>query len=183
MSKSLIYCQVSQFVEAYICLGSNCDDSQTMLRQALKEIASLPASRLVACSSIYFTEPQDYTKQPWFSNQVIKILLDRPGNSRWQARNLLAALLDIESRLGRVRDPAIRFGPRKIDIDLLLFGQTVIADPFCTLPHPRMTQRAFVLVPLVELNPDLRLGNRTTSQLLAALDYRQEGKKIFQKPD
>lgn len=182
MSKTVIFRPVSRFVEAYICLGSNCDDSKAMLARALHEIACLPSTRLAALSSLYYTEPQDYTEQPWFCNQVARILVERPGKSQWYAKKLLVTLLEIEYRLGRVRDPAIRFGPRKIDLDLLLFGQTTLNAPECTLPHPRMTQRAFVLVPLTELAPGLLIKDRTASQWLEDLDYHLEDKKIFQKP-
>ena len=92
----------------------------------------------------------------------------------------LAQLLDLEGQLGRVRAAVPRFGPRRIDLDLLLFGQQRLATPFCTVPHPRMFKRAFVLCPLAEIAPDYLIFGKTAEAYLAELDWRREGKKIFQ---
>ena len=99
---------------------------------------------------------------------------------RWRPRELLAAMLGMEAALGRRRDPALRFGPRSIDMDLLLFGDVTSADVHCLLPHPRLCERAFVLVPLAELAPDLVVNGRSIAQWLERLVWRREGRAIFQ---
>ncbi|MBO4314320.1 MAG: 2-amino-4-hydroxy-6-hydroxymethyldihydropteridine diphosphokinase [Desulfovibrio sp.] len=162
----------------FVGLGSNCDGAEEMLLRAEKEIASLPDVAILARSPFYRTEPQGYADQPWFTNAVIRLAV----GGRWDARGLLSSLLAIESRLGRVRskDPALRFGPRAIDLDLLLFGDRHSQDPGCRLPHPRMTERAFVLIPLRDIAPGLTIGGKTVETHLAALAWRKVGDKIFQ---
>lgn len=148
-------------IRAYISLGSNMFDvsvaGKSPTDNLARAVGELSAAGLapVALSQVYRTEPQGYADQPWFSNQVAE--LNCPATM--QPEDLLELLLGIERKMGRVRstDPALRFGPRVIDLDILLFGQEVHQDKTLTLPHPRMHERAFVLVPLLELAPDLHL--------------------------
>lgn len=145
-----------------------------MLARARAGIAALPGCALLAASSIYETEPQGYADQPWFHNQVLAVTAAEPDPAR-----LLRSLLALETRLGRRRDGP-RFGPRCIDIDLLLYGDVLLDDPVCALPHPRLCERAFCLVPLLELAPDLVVNGVAAAELLARLAFRREGNKIFQ---
>lgn len=166
---------------AYIGMGSNLEpkpgaDAAENLQRARMELEGLQALgvRVVAASAVYRTEPQGYSDQPWFANQVLA--LDCPDDMT--PKDLLNTLLALELRMGRVRsdDPALRFGPRVIDLDILLFGKTTTHSPRLTLPHPRMTERAFVLVPLLEIAPDVALpsGERLAG-FLHSLDYAQQG--------
>lgn len=161
---------------AYICLGANLGDCKKNLATALGEINALPGCDVNSVSQIYFTEPQNIAFQPWFHNQVARLRL-----SGWQPEAFLEALLKIESRLGRRREKTVRFGPRMIDIDLLLFGDEVSENPFCRLPHPRMFERAFVLAPLLEIAPDLIVNNIPVAEKLACLDWKKDGRLIWQK--
>ena len=162
----------------FVGLGSNCDGAEEMLLRAEKEIASLPDVEILTRSPFYKTEPQGYADQPWFTNAVIQLAV----GGRWDAPALLSSLLAIESQLGRIRskDPALRFGPRAIDLDLLLFGKWHSQDPACLVPHPRMTERAFVLLPLRDIAPGLTIGGKTVETHLAALTWRKVGDHIFQ---
>lgn len=163
---------------AYVGLGSNNPDAADMLESARKALAALPDLHVGAASPVYSTEPQGLADQPWFLNQVVAV---RPGPS-WRPCNVVQALLAMEEALGRVRspDPALRFGPRAIDADLLLFGEEQCRDPRCLVPHPRLTQRAFVLVPLLDIAPDVCIAGIPASRWLARLDYRVAGDRIFQ---
>lgn len=165
-------------MRAYISLGSNMGDGDAHLARARTAVAALPGVIVAAASSVYRTEPQGRKDQPWFVNQVLGL----DCGPAMSADALLDALLDIEARLGRVRDPADRFGPRVIDLDVLVFGDEVRTDDArLTLPHPRMNERAFVLVPLREIAPDLIIspGHRV-EDLERALPHRVEGDRIFQ---
>ena len=164
-------------VLAYIGLGSNTPDAPERLAAARDALNRLEGLRVLRASSCYTTEPQGYADQPWFENAVLEVAVD---SRRWQPRELLAALLGMEAALGRRRNPDLRFGPRSIDMDLLLFGETRSQDPWCRLPHPRMCQRAFVLVPLAELKPDLSVDGFSVSEWLSRLSWRREGRAIFQ---
>lgn len=161
---------------AYVSLGSNCADAAQMLARAAQCLGALPGLKVTAASPVYSTEPQDYADQPWFLNQVLQLELD----ASWSPELLVGALLELECRLGRVRDPALRFGPRVIDLDLLLFGEDRCAAPGCTVPHPRLLQRAFVLVPLLDVAPGLAVEGVPLARVLQGLDYRLCGNKIFQ---
>jgi 2-amino-4-hydroxy-6-hydroxymethyldihydropteridine diphosphokinase len=164
---------------AFIGLGSNLGDPPANLDKACRAIDSLPGLAIIAASSLYHTEPQGMHGQPWFVNQVIAVSYDK----MWTAPGLLAALLSIEAGLGRVRsrDGARRFGPRPIDLDLLLFGSQVLDTPDLVLPHPRMRGRAFVLVPLAELAPELVFpdGERLCD-VLAKIAFQAHGNVIGQ---
>lgn len=161
---------------AYVSLGSNCEGAVHMLDEATQRLGALPGLRVSAASPVYATEPQDYADQPWFLNQVLELRLD----PCWRPRALVGALLEQEALMGRVRDPALRFGPRVIDLDLLLFGEERCAWPDCTLPHPRLMRRAFVLVPLLDVAPGLHVEGVPLAEVLRGLSYRLCGKKIFQ---
>jgi len=137
---------------AYVALGANLGDPASTIRAAFGALANLPASRIVRCSSLYRTAPVGLTDQPDFINAVA--LLD----TTLGPVQLLAELLAIECRFGRRR--AERNGPRSLDLDLLLYDERRFDQPELTLPHPRLHLRAFVLRPLAEIAPDLRLPGR-----------------------
>jgi 2-amino-4-hydroxy-6-hydroxymethyldihydropteridine diphosphokinase len=159
----------------YISLGSNLGHPPANLAAAGERIALLPGVEIGPVSSVYYTEPQGVKEQPWFANQVLKAFcgpeLD-PGS-------LLSSLLGIEAEMGRQRD--IRWGPRVIDLDLLFFGEEVVQSAELVLPHPRVAERAFILVPLLEIAPGFVLpGGAKARDLLQALDFRLENGCIWQ---
>jgi 2-amino-4-hydroxy-6-hydroxymethyldihydropteridine diphosphokinase len=132
--------------------------------------------RVDAASPIYLTEPQGLQDQPWFANQAARLLVDA---SSFDPRSLLDRLLQLELQLGRVREK--RWGPRAIDLDLLLFGDAVVRESDLVLPHPRMSDRAFVLVPLLDIEPGLKLpGGVAIRSLLERLDYNLQERRIYQ---
>jgi 2-amino-4-hydroxy-6-hydroxymethyldihydropteridine diphosphokinase len=134
-----------EYISIYLSLGSNIGDRKEHL-DAAKEM--LPPHVVVAEeSSIYETEPWGYTDQPDFLNQVIG------GHTSLEPKELLAYLKDIEKRMGRRK--TFKFGPRIIDIDILFYGQEMYRDHDLVIPHPRLLERAFVLVPLAEIAPEL----------------------------
>ena len=163
---------------AFVCIGSNMGDAKAHLQAAHKALDSIPGVFVAQVSSYYETEPQGRKDQPWFLNQVLRL----ECSEEVTALNLLDAMLEKEIELGRVRDTNDRFGPRVIDMDLLLFGQEIHnANAHLIVPHPRMHERAFVLVPLAELAPEQIVpGLGTVENLLKRLDYRLEGSAIFQ---
>jgi len=132
-------------MKTYIGLGANLGEREAQIRLALDDLARLPMSRLVRASSLYDSEPVGEPDQPNFLNAVAEL------ETELTARQLLWNLLLIERRLGRTRTR--RWGPRTIDLDLLLYGPVVIDEPDLQVPHPELTRRSFVLVPLVELDP------------------------------
>lgn len=159
-------------------LGANLGDARAAFAEALRRMGGLPEVRLAAVSPCYATEPQDKTDQPWFRNQAAALAL----GSSWTPEGLLRALLDVERSMGR--PPAgerERFGPRVIDLDLLLFGDVVRETSFLTLPHPRMRRRAFILVPLFDVAPDLVFPDgEGIGAALAKISFKIEGNAIFQ---
>ena len=148
---------------AFLALGSNLGDRRKNLESA---IAALEAEGLwiVRRSALYETEPLEFEAQPWFLNMALEV------ETRCFPIQLLAVLQRIEREMGRIRGrEAVPKGPRTIDIDILLYGKTVLDVPQLTIPHPRMTERRFVLEPLLEIAPDLRhpVTGRLFSQDLA----------------
>lgn len=133
-------------MRAVLGLGGNLGDRAANLSAAVKALEHLPGTRVTALSSLYETAPVGYADQPDFLNRVAVV------ETSLSPRALLGSCLGIEAALGRVRGR--RFGPRVVDIDLLLYEGVASGDPELTLPHPRMMERAFVLVPLAELFPD-----------------------------
>jgi 2-amino-4-hydroxy-6-hydroxymethyldihydropteridine diphosphokinase len=130
----------------YLSLGSNVGDRETNLRTAIEKLAEL--GTVVAVSSVYETEPVDFTAQPWFLNCAMAL------RTHLMPKLFLAKVLAIEQQMGRRRlQPK---GPRTIDIDILLFGNSVINTAQLDVPHPAMHQRRFVLEPLTEIAPDVR---------------------------
>jgi 2-amino-4-hydroxy-6-hydroxymethyldihydropteridine diphosphokinase len=165
-------------ITAYVGLGSNLEDSAAQLQRAVSAIGQIEGIRVTALSPVYRSEPQLVRDQPWFCNQSIQLACA----CHITPYALLECFQAIEKKLGR--KPAqggLRYGPRHIDIDLLLFGQVKVADARLVLPHPRMHERAFVLVPLRDIDPDILLpGGLNVSRALEMLPYRVCGRDIFQ---
>ncbi|HEX6734836.1 MAG TPA: 2-amino-4-hydroxy-6-hydroxymethyldihydropteridine diphosphokinase [Azonexus sp.] len=137
---------------AYVALGANLGDPASTVRAAFGALANLPDSRVLRCSSLYRTAPVGVVDQPEFINAVALL------ETTLAPQRLLAELLDIECRFGRQR--AEKNGPRTLDLDLLLYDERCIELPELILPHPRLHLRAFVLLPLAEIAPDLVLPGR-----------------------
>lgn len=137
------------WVTAYLGLGANLGDRQGAIAQALKELGMLPTITVAAVSSLYQTAPVGVLDQPDFLNAVAEV------QTTLAPRPLLAQILQVEQQLGRVR--TMRWGPRTIDIDILVFGEMQMEEPDLTIPHPRLAERAFALVPLAEVAPSLCL--------------------------
>lgn len=149
---------------AYIGLGANLGDRETTIRQALAALGSAPGVRVTRVSSLRETEPWGVAEQPTFLNGVAELETDLGP------RGLLETLLGVERSLGRVRDGG-RWGPRVIDLDLLVHGDEAIDEPGLEVPHPYLSQRRFVLEPLAELAPDLVVPRQgVVSELLDHLD-------------
>jgi len=150
--------------EAFIALGSNLGDPRAQVLNAIDALACLPGTRLLARSSLYLTPPWGMLDQPPFINAAAHI------DTALSPHQLLDALLVIERAAGRVRDGE-RWGPRTLDLDVLHVDGVNLSDDVLTLPHPRIRERAFVLLPLNDLAPDLQLpGQGKVADLLAALD-------------
>ena len=135
--------------KAYIALGSNLQNPIAQIKDAFKELANLPNSTLITTSSLYQNPPIGLINQPDFINAVAKI------ETQMLAKDLLEELLLIEERHQRIRME--KNGPRTLDLDLLLFGEEKISLDCLEVPHPRMKNRAFVLLPLAEIEPSLTL--------------------------
>jgi 2-amino-4-hydroxy-6-hydroxymethyldihydropteridine diphosphokinase len=150
-------------MRAYIGLGSNLGDREQYLRKAIELLGAEPEIDVLAVSSVRETEPVDFVDQPRFLNAAAK------AETSLSAQALLQRLLAIEQALGRSR-AGRRFGPRIIDLDLLLYGDQIVDAPGLTVPHPRLAERRFALEPLHELDPDLVVpGRGPVLDLLAAL--------------
>ena len=147
-------------MRAYVALGSNLGDPVAQLRTGARALGELPGSRLVRGSSLYRSAPVGLADQPDFINAVCEI------DTSLMARDLIQALLAIETANGRVR--SVPGGPRTLDLDLLLYGELVCQETGLTLPHPRLHERAFVLYPLAEIAPGLGIpGHGRVEALLA----------------
>ena len=148
---------------AYVGLGGNLDDREGLIRRALVLLAERPEIEVLLVSSLRETDPVGFADQPRFLNGAAMI------ETTLTAPELLDELLAVERELGRTRNGQ-RNGPRTIDLDLLLYGDLVADQPGLMLPHPRLHERAFVLEPLAELDPELEVpGRGTVSGLLAEL--------------
>ncbi len=134
---------------AYVALGANLGDPVATIAAAIAALADPPATRLLAASSLYRTAPVGLKNQPDFINAVAAL------ETSLTPRDLLEALFAIEARFGRSR--GVPNAPRTLDLDLLLYGETTLDETRLTLPHPRMHQRAFVLLPLLEIAPACRI--------------------------
>lgn len=149
---------------AFVALGANLGDREPTIRAALAELDREQGVEVVAVSRLIDTEPVGVVGQPRFLNGVAALDTELP------ARELMALLLDVERRFGRVRDESAPHGPRTLDLDLLLYGEAEIDEPGLTVPHPRLHERAFVLEPLAELAPTLEVpGKGRVETLLTRL--------------
>jgi len=147
---------------AFVGLGSNLGDSPGLIAAALELLGSEDGIEVVAVSTLRETDPVGYEDQPRFLNGAAEL------ETELQPRELLDRLLEIEQRLGRIRGAGPRFGPRTIDLDLLLVDGLILAEPGLTLPHPRLQERRFVLEPLAELDPALEIPGRGPVRALLA---------------
>jgi 2-amino-4-hydroxy-6-hydroxymethyldihydropteridine diphosphokinase len=152
-------------MQAWIGLGGNLGDAVATLHAALQDLDGLPQTRLVRASKFYRTPAWGVAEQPDFINAAA--LLD----TRLPPRDLLDALLGIERAFGRERRDEERWGPRVLDLDLLLYDSAVIDEPGLRVPHPHLHERAFALLPLVEITPDAFIpGIGPAGDALRALD-------------
>ncbi|NLT96110.1 MAG: 2-amino-4-hydroxy-6-hydroxymethyldihydropteridine diphosphokinase [Clostridia bacterium] len=148
--------------KAFLGLGSNLGDKRANLEEALKKLKNHPRIEILKVSSFYETEPVGFIEQDWFLNIAVKI------DTSLTPLELLEFCQSIERDLLRKRE--IRWGPRTIDLDILLYENFTSQSEKLTIPHPRMKERAFVLVPLEEIEPDLVLDGLKISQILAKLN-------------
>jgi 2-amino-4-hydroxy-6-hydroxymethyldihydropteridine diphosphokinase len=147
-------------MRAFVSLGSNKGDREGYLRRALGLLNRMPQTKVTKVSRIYESAPWGFPAQRDFLNLVAQL------STRLRPQRLLAEFKAVEQRLGR--RPSRRWGPREIDIDLILYGKHTISTPELTVPHPHMMQRAFVLVPLGEIAPSLALPDGKTAEEHAA---------------
>ncbi len=154
----------------YLSLGSNVGDRAANLNAAIARLGAF--GEVVAVSSFYETEPVEFAAQPWFLNCAVKLDTEK------MPKQLLAAILDLEQEMGRRR--VRKSGPRSIDIDILLFGNSIVDTRGLTVPHPAMHQRRFVLEPLAEIAPEVRhpVFKRTIRELRDALPPGQAVHKV-----
>ena len=149
---------------AYIGIGSNLGDPFSQIARAVDSLRHIPATTLKSCSSLYRNPPMGPPDQPDYVNAVARV------DTQLGARALLVHMQSIERAQGRTRD-GMRWGPRLIDLDLLVYGDARIAEDQLQVPHPGIAERPFVLVPLHEIAPDLVIpGHASLSTLLAAVD-------------
>ena len=150
---------------AYVGVGANLGDREGTIRAALAALDARPDVAVVAVSTLRETDPVGYLDQPRFLNGAAAL------ETELGPRELLDALLEVERELGRVRGEGPRFGPRPIDLDLLLHGDLVLDEPGLVVPHPRLHERLFALEPLAELDPALVVpGRGAVEDLLARLE-------------
>ncbi len=150
-------------IRAYVGLGANLGDREATIRRALELLGAEDGIELVAVSRLRETDPVGYADQPPFLNGAAAV------DTELAPRELLDRLLAVERELGRTRAGSPRYGPRTIDLDLLLYGDQVVDEPGLTVPHARLAERRFALEPLHELDPGLRLPDgRTVRDLLGS---------------
>ena len=155
--------------KVYIGLGSNMGDKSGNILKALELLDQHKKIRFVKRSSLYETEPVGYEDQDWFVNAVAEL------ETELSPQELLDALMKVEQNMGRKRE--IKWGPRNIDLDILLYDQQCLDEPDLIIPHPRMHERRFVLVPLVEIAPRL-VDPRDGREYAGILERLDEGKKV-----
>jgi len=160
--------------KAFISIGSNIGDRLNNLKEAVRALHSHEGISVLSVSSIYETEPVGYTDQAEFLNLATGI------ETELSAHDLLAVCQEIEQELGRVRD--VRWGPRTVDLDILLYNKDNIEDEDLVVPHPRMHVRAFVLIPLLEIEPTIE--HPVTGKLYSEeVAVRDDGVVLWQKVD
>jgi 2-amino-4-hydroxy-6-hydroxymethyldihydropteridine diphosphokinase len=147
---------------AYIGVGSNLDEPREQVARGIDALAEIPRTELVARSKLYLTAPMGPQDQPRFVNAVVGV------RTQLDATTLLAQLKMLETRLGRAQQPVVRWGPRVIDFDLLVFGTARIENETLRVPHPGIAERAFVLIPLLDIAPDLDVPGVGRVRTLAA---------------
>jgi 2-amino-4-hydroxy-6-hydroxymethyldihydropteridine diphosphokinase len=156
--------RIGKVTTAFVGIGSNLGEPERQIEAALDLLAAEDGIEVVAVSTLRETEPVGYLDQPAFLNGAAEL------ETALSAQELLARLLAIEQQLGRLRGDGPRFGPRTIDLDLLLYGSETIDEPGLTVPHPRLAERRFALEPLAELDPALDVpGVGPVQALLAGL--------------
>lgn len=160
-----------ELTRAYLSLGSNLGNRIENINQAIERISAIHGVRLVNVSAYYETSPVGYLDQPDFVNCAVGIEADiSPGQ-------LLKSTMEIENEMGRMR--SIRWGPRVIDIDILLYGEIKICHDNLVIPHPRMTERGFVMVPLAEIAPDIQiLGGPSVKEIALSLSDDHSIRKL-----
>ncbi|MFJ5625192.1 2-amino-4-hydroxy-6-hydroxymethyldihydropteridine diphosphokinase [Peribacillus loiseleuriae] len=159
---------------SYLSIGSNIGDRSTYIKEAILLLHEIEEVNVVQTSSLYETAPIGYLDQPQFLNAVILV------STGLGAEELLSVCQEIEQRLGRKRD--IHWGPRTIDLDILLYNHENIETERLSVPHPRMMERAFVIVPLLEINPTIMLPNTDTplNDILEKLEDK-EGVQLWKQ--
>ena len=157
-------------MRAYVGVGANLGDRERTIRRAIELLAAQPGIELAGVSQLRETEPWGPVEQPRYLNGAVAL------DTELGPRDLLAVLLGVEQDLGRDRSAEVRFGPRTLDLDLLVHGDLVLDEPGLTLPHPRLHERRFALEPLADLDPELVVpGRGTVGELLASLDAGSQG--------
>lgn len=149
--------------DAYIGIGSNLGDREATMEAGRKAL-NLKAGTIQASSSLYDTAPWGPIPQGNYLNQVVHIA------TRLSPRALLDVLHGIERAAGRDRENEVRYGPRSLDLDILIYGDRAVQEDGLTIPHPRIAERAFVLVPLAEIAPNLAIGGKPIQMLLGRID-------------
>lgn len=150
---------------AVIGLGANVGEAAATVREALRALDGLPSTRLLQASPLYRTPAWGKTDQPDFINAAALL------RTSLAARTLLDDLLEIERHFGRDREAGVQWGPRTLDLDLLLYGNAVIDEPGLKVPHPHLHERAFALLPLARIAPDLQVpGRGRVADLVQAVD-------------
>jgi len=158
---------------AYVALGANLGERESSLEEAVRRLRAVPGIVVERISSVYETAPVGYADQPSFLNMALSLTTELPPVG------LLRRLLAIEQEMGRVRE--FRNGPRNIDLDLLVYGDASMDTPELTLPHPRMGERAFVLVPLKEVWPDA--VPFPWEKQLSSFSMQEEGISLYSERD
>lgn len=153
---------MAKSITAYIGIGGNVGDVFENMKSALNLLNEHSSISVNQISNIYKTPPWGIEDQDWFLNACISV------ETTLTAQELLKSCLEVEVALKRIRE--IRWGPRTIDLDVLVFGEENIAQENLQVPHPRMHERAFVLMPMADIAPDLFLNGKTISQWLEAID-------------